>query len=48
MKGTPEWEALGEASATVKKMSRMNFGRVKISQSHDIPADAIARNSTKR
>lgn len=25
-------------------MSRMMFGRVKISQSHDIPVETIARN----
>jgi hypothetical protein len=46
MGGTPEWQALGEveAPANAKRMSRMTFGRVKISQSHDIPVDTIARN----
>jgi hypothetical protein len=32
MKGTPEWQALGEVTEPSKKMSRMTFGRVKISQ----------------
>lgn len=44
MAGTPEWQALGEVESPTKRMSRMAFGRVKISQSHDIPAETIARN----
>lgn len=45
--GNDEWARLEEAEAAAprsSKMSRMTFGRVKISQSHDIPVDAIARN----
>jgi hypothetical protein len=45
--GNDEWARLEEAAGAAprpSKMSRMTFGRVKISQSHDIPADAIARN----
>lgn len=44
MSGNAEWQALGEVSSPTRRMSRMVFGRVKISQSHDIPADTIARN----
>src|SRR5690349_3182654 len=39
---TPEWDALGE-DEPAKRMSRMTFGRVKISQHNDIPVDVIAR-----
>jgi hypothetical protein len=40
---TSEWDALGE-DEPAKRMSRMTFGRVKISQHNDIPVDVIARN----
>jgi hypothetical protein len=43
--GNDEWNKLGDATGPRKAaLSRMAFGRVKISQSHDITADTIARN----
>jgi len=39
--GNNAWQALGDQSG---KMSRMNFGRVKMAHTHDIPADTIASN----
>ena len=44
MQGTEEWQKLGEVPAPSRRMSRMTFGRVKISQANDIPVDVIARN----
>jgi hypothetical protein len=42
--GNKAWKNLGEVSSAKPGMSQMQFGRVKIAQSHDIPAETIAKN----
>jgi hypothetical protein len=45
MEGNKDWKNLGGVSAPrAGAMTRMEFGRVQIARSHDLPIETIARN----
>jgi hypothetical protein len=44
MVGNKAWKDLGEVSSAKPGMSQMQFGRVKIALSHDIPSEVVARD----
>lgn len=44
MTGNKAWKDLGEVSSPKAKMTRMEYGRVKIANSHDIPNETVAND----